>query len=112
MLKFSEVYFDKQDDKIFDVKLGDHYIARDLDPFAKAGGKYLPYDMFQELFVRQGKVYIDSKEVRNAVRTNSDGTKALQVEFKVGKADNPKVNAILLVKGDASNTHKDSFTKF
>ena len=68
--------------------------------------------MFQELVVKQGKVYIDSKEVRNAVKTNSDGTKTLQVEFKVGKADNPKVNAILLVKGGADMTHKKSFTQF
>lgn len=92
------MYFDRFDEKVFDVKLGDSYVARDLDPFQRALGKYLPYDHFTELVIKQGKLYIDSKEVRNAVKSDkSDGPKYLSVEFKKGKADNPKVNAIILV---------------
>jgi hypothetical protein len=33
ILKFSEVYFKEKGDKQFDVKLGDTFIAKDLDPF-------------------------------------------------------------------------------
>lgn len=32
--------------------------------------------------------------------------------FKLGKADNPKVNAILLVNGGPENTHKEHFDDF
>lgn len=34
------------------------------------------------------------------------------VEFLVGKADNPKVNAILLVKGSRDKTHESNFKQF
>jgi hypothetical protein len=36
----------------------------------------------------------------------------LQIDFAVGRADNPKVNAILLVKGGKQNTHYESFRKY
>ena len=36
----------------------------------------------------------------------------IQVLFKKGKADNPKVNAILLVEGGVENTHKASHDRY
>ena len=71
----------------------------------------MPYDHFVELTVQGGKVYIDRKEARGAVRSQQ-GEKALVVEFLKGKSDNPKVNAVLLVKGPATKTHKESFHKY
>jgi len=63
-----------------------------LDPFKLAFGKYSPYDIFVELTIRSGKLYLDGKEVKNAIKGQD-----LVVDFIKGKADNPKVNAILLV---------------
>ena len=111
ILKFSEIYFDKVDDKVFDIKIGDHNVARDLDPFARAYGKYMPYDMFVEMTIKGGKLYIENREVARGIKTGS-GEKFIQVDFLKGKKDNPKVNAILLVKGSASNTHKENFTNY
>jgi len=100
ILKFSEIYFKASGGKQFDVKLGDNFVARDLDPFKLAYGKYAPYDLFVELKVSSGKLYIDGKEVKNAIK-GSD----LIVDFVKGRADNPKINAILLVQGGLRNTH-------
>ena len=74
------------------MKLGDTYIAKDLDPFKLAHGKYSPYDLFVELTFQSGKLFIDGKEVRNAIKDQE-----LVIDFLKGRADNPKVNAILLV---------------
>jgi hypothetical protein len=72
-----------------------------------AHGKYSPYDIFVELTIRSGKLYLDGKEVRNAIK-GSD----LVVDFLKGKADNPKINAILLVQGGVKNTYQASFLKY
>ncbi len=67
VLKFSEIYFQNAGQKVFNVQIGDTFIARDLDPFSRALGRFLPYDLFVELTIRGGKIYVDSKEVKNAV---------------------------------------------
>jgi len=36
----------------------------------------------------------------------------LTIKFVKGKADNPKVNAILLVKGGVENTHKKTYDAY
>ena len=55
-------------------------------------------------------LYIDSKEVKGGL--TKDKTELI-VDFKKGRADNPKVNAILLVKGNAQkSTHKDSYIRY
>jgi hypothetical protein len=70
----------------------------------------MPYDLFVDLTVKSGKLYIDSKEVKGGL--TKDKTELI-VDFKKGRADNPKVNAILLVKGNAQkSTHKDSYIRY
>jgi hypothetical protein len=71
---------------------------RNLDPLAYARGKYMPYDLFVDVVIRQGKLYIDNKECKGAFK-NEKGDKYLVVNFIKGQADNPKVNAILVVNG-------------
>ena len=68
---------------------------------------YMPYDLFVELTIKQGKLFIDSKEVKGGIRKNQ-----IVVDFIKGKADNPKVNALILVKGTVKNTHQANFQKF
>ena len=65
----------------------------------------MPYDLFVDVVIRQGKLYIDNKESKGAV-TSEKGSKFLVISFLKTKADNPKVNAIVVVNGPSSNTHK------
>lgn len=71
----------------------------------------MPYDLFIDVVIKQGRVYIDSKESIGAIAFDRND-RFLVVGFLKAKADNPKVNAILLVNGPASNTHKQNFIAF
>jgi len=70
----------------------------------------MPLDLFIEIEARDANsIYIDKKVVRGALTEQGE----LKVEFKSGKADNPKVNALLLVKGAASEvTHQTNYKAF
>ena len=98
ILKFSEVYFNSKGEKIFNVALGKETIIRNLDIYGKVG-KAEAYDEYVEFEIRNKQVYFKNKSCNKAL----DGDK-LVVNFKKGSADNPKVNAILLVKGNLKDT--------
>mgnify|MGYP007095145653 CR=1 FL=1 len=55
--------------------------------------------------MRDGKLYADNVLVNNAFTS----TGKIEITFKHGKADNPKVNAILLVRGGLENTHHGTY---
>ena len=103
ILRFSEVYFWEPDMKVFDVAIGDNTVLRDMDIFSRAGSKLLPHDEFITIEIKKGELFVEG------VRNNGGLVKKqLNVRFRVGKADNPKVNALLLVEGGLENTHFDS----
>lgn len=58
VLKFSEVYFNSINDKVFDIHFGDTPVVRKLDVFAKVG-KATAFDEFIEFEVRNNKVFIE-----------------------------------------------------
>jgi len=95
--------------KIFDVKIGDTTIIHQLDIVLMASSKLLPYDTFHELEVKNKKLYWEGKEIRlESTKVNDH----LKIDFIKGSHDNPKINAIILVKGGADNTHKKNFDAF
>ena len=98
ILKFSEVYFNSKGEKIFNIALGKETIIRNLDIYAKVG-KAEAYDEYVEFEIRNKQVYYKNKSCNKAL----DGDK-LVVNFKKGSADNPKINAILLIKGSIKDT--------
>ena len=98
ILKFSEVYFNNRGEKIFNVALGKENIIRNLDIYAKVG-KAEAYDEYIEFEIRNRQVYYKNKNCNKAL----DGDKLL-VNFLRGGADNPKINAILLLKGTLKDT--------
>ena len=108
MLKFSEQYFAEPHMKVFNVQIGDHTVIRDLDIWGKCGAKLLPHDEFISLRTQRGELFVNGQKVKDAI--NSQGS--LHIRFQKGKADNPKVNAILLVKGNVENTHVHSFNAY
>ncbi len=107
ILKFSEIYFQEPGQKVFSVKVGSQVAVRDLDIFTKLLSRGIPYDEFIDIKVKNGKVYVNGQESTDALKNGK-----LQIDFVQGKADNPKVNGILLVQGGKENTHYDAFQKY
>ena len=97
-LKFSEVYFTNQGDKIFNVALGRETVIKNLDIYSKVGKAYA-LDEYIEFEIRNKQVYYKNKNCAKALMGDK-----LQINFVKGSADNPKVNAILLVKGSLKDT--------
>jgi len=93
ILKFSEVYFDAPNMKVFDVVLnGDHTVVQELDIFQRVG-RGVAHDEVVPLSIRGGRLGYRGDE------SDIQGGK-IRVEFIKGYRDNPKVNAILVLKGD------------
>jgi len=97
-LKFSEVYFTNKGDKIFNVALGRETVIKNLDIYSKVGKAYA-LDEYIEFEIRNKQVYYKNKNCNKALMGDK-----LQINFVKGSADNPKVNAILLVKGSLKDT--------
>lgn len=99
ILKFCEVYFNAPNQKVFDVVLnGDHTVVSDLDIFALVG-KGSAHDEYIYFSISGGKLYY--KEEESEIRNGK-----IRVEFIKGYRDNPKINAIALLKGDVENIPK------
>ena len=106
----SEAYFTYAGGKQFNIGLGDYTVAKNLDIYETMKGAKLPLDLFVEIEPRDDEtIYVDKKVVRGALTKEGE----LKVDFKIGKADNPKVNALLLVNGPAEkNTHFTNYKAF
>lgn len=92
ILKFSEVYFNAPNMKVFDVVLnGDLTIASDLDVFERVG-RGVAHDEYIEFELRDGKILYEGDESEITAGK-------MRVEFIKSYRDNPKVNAIILAKG-------------
>lgn len=89
-LKFSEVWFNAPNQKVFDVTLNDHTVVEGLDIFSKVG-RGVAHDELVPFQIRQNKLIINGKSVAFS--------KEIKVDFVKTQHDNPKVNAIVIVKG-------------
>lgn len=92
VLKFCEVYFNAPNMKVFDVVLnGDHTIIADLDIYDQVG-RGVAYDEHVSFKVVNGRLIYNEEE------SDIRGGK-IRVEFIKGYRDNPKINAIFVMKG-------------
>lgn len=92
VLKFSEVYFNTADKKVFDVVLNSaHTIVKKLDIF-KLVGKGVAHDEVIYFTVSRGILRYERDESR--VRNGH-----VRLEFVKSGFDNPKINGIILFKG-------------
>jgi hypothetical protein len=107
VLKFSEVYFNSKGEKVFDFKIGDTTILENIDIFEKVG-KNNAYDEYIEFELKKNKIYVDGKE---AVNGYDEDNKKLQISFDKKEADNPKINAILIVRGTLKDTDYDEYQR-
>jgi hypothetical protein len=89
-LKFSEVWFNGPNLKVFDVALNERIVVSDLDIFS-AVGRGVAHDVYVPFQVKQKNIIINGKpyEFKNEIR----------VDFIKGDLDNPKINAFIVMKG-------------
>jgi hypothetical protein len=57
ILKFSEVYFNSANEKVFDVTLGGETILKGVDIYSKVG-KATAYDEYVEFELKNNKIYL------------------------------------------------------
>lgn len=96
VLKFCEVYFTVPNMKVFDVVLnGEHTAVENLDIFREVG-KAVAHDEFIYFTVSRGRLYFKDEE--SEIRGGR-----VRIEFIKGNRDNPKVNALVLFKGNLEN---------
>jgi hypothetical protein len=100
ILKFSEVYFSAPEEKVFDVAVGKKIVIKDLDIFAKVG-KAAAHDEFIEFELKDDRVFINKSEAPGAYDAKN---KVLKLRFVKGSKDNPKINAIIVLKGTIYDT--------
>ncbi|XP_017780478.1 PREDICTED: malectin-A [Nicrophorus vespilloides] len=99
VLKFSEVYFSAPDQKVFDVVLnGDHTIVTDLDIYERVG-RGIAHDEYVPFVISKGKLIFNGEE--SEIRGGK-----IRVEFIKGYKDNPKINAMYVMKGKVENVPK------
>lgn len=99
VLKFCEVYFNAPNMKVFDVRLnGDHTVIADLDIFQQVG-KGVAHEEYVHFTVSRGRLFY--KEEESEVRGGR-----VRIEFVKGYRDNPKINALILIKGDVKTLPK------
>jgi hypothetical protein len=107
ILKFSEVYFNSKGEKIFDFRLGDLTVLEDIDIYEKVG-KNRAYDEFIEFEIKNDKLYVNGKEAKDAY---DEKTKNIKLTFVKKEADNPKINALLIVRGTLKDTDYDEYQR-
>lgn len=91
-LKFSEVWFNAPGQKVFDISLNDNVVVENLDIFAKVG-RGVAHDEIVPFQIRQNKVIINGKS------TPLSSSSEIRVDFIKTDRDNPKVNAIVVMRG-------------
>jgi hypothetical protein len=105
VLKFSEVYFNSANEKVFDINIGNRVIVKSLDIYSKVG-KSTAFDEFIEFEIKNSKAYINGKIADNGYDSSSN---TLKVVFKKAERDNPKINGIIVVKGTLQDTDYSHF---
>jgi hypothetical protein len=107
VLKFSEVYFNNKGEKVFDFKLGDLTVLEGIDIYKKVG-KNSAYDEFLPFEIKNNKMFFEGKEVDNGYDSDS---KDIKITFVKKEQDNPKINAILLVRGTLKDTDYEDYNR-
>jgi len=96
-LKFCEVWFNAPNLKVFDVSLNDAIVVNSLDIFERVG-RGVAHDEVIPFQIRQNKIIINGK--------GSPFNNEIRIEFLKSPQDNPKVNAIIVMKGTPDQVPK------
>lgn len=96
VLKFSEVYFQGSKLKVFDVHINNLVAVKQLDIYDKVG-KGVAHDEYIPFTVSKGHLHLESQFIAFSG--------SLRVDFVKGY-DNPKINAIVVMKGSLEDVPK------
>lgn len=91
ILKFSEVYFQKAGEKVFDIRINSHTAVKGLDIFASSGGRGFAHDIYIPVIIKDKKITIKGH--------TRDYKGKIVIEFAKGPYDNPKVNGFAVLRG-------------
>ena len=105
VLKFSEVYFNNKNEKVFDFKFGDETILENIDIYSKVG-KNNAYDEFIEFELKNKQIYVEGKQLKNGY---DEDNKTIKITFVKKDIDNPKVNALLIIRGTLKDTDYEEY---
>ena len=105
--KFSEVYFNNKNEKVFDFKFGDETILENIDIYSKVG-KNNAYDEFIEFELKNKQIYVEGKQLKNGY---DEENKTIKITFVKKEIDNPKVNAILIIRGTLKDSDYDEYQR-
>jgi len=54
--------------KVFDVKIGDKKVLKDVDPFLFAGSKLTPADVFLDVQIANKKLTVDGVPIKGGIK--------------------------------------------
>ncbi|CAH3016901.1 unnamed protein product [Porites evermanni] len=97
ILKFCEVYFQAPRLKVFDVAVNQHTVIKGLDIYERVG-RGVGHDEYIPFRVNNNQLLIDGETVPFGG--------SVYVEFLKGYYDNPKINAVLVMKGTLEDVPK------
>lgn len=98
VLKFCEVYFTAPNLKVFDVQLNNALtVISNLDIYEKVG-RGAAHDEYIPFTISKRKLIVGDSEV--------DFTGTLRLDFVKGQKDNPKINAIYVMRGTIEDVPK------
>ncbi|XP_074643497.1 malectin-A-like [Tubulanus polymorphus] len=98
-LKFCEVWFTAVRQKVFDVVVnGQHTVVEGLDIYSQVG-RGTAHDEIIPFSVKNGKLKIMGE-------TSSLKNGQIRVDFVKGDLDNPKINALIVMKGSVDDVPK------
>lgn len=91
ILKFSEVYFQKAGEKIFNIRINSHLAVKNLDIFDAAGGRGFAHDVYIPVVIKGSSISVSghSREYKGKVI----------IELSKGPHDNPKLNGYAILRG-------------
>lgn len=97
ILKFCEVYFQGPRLKVFDVAVNQHTVIKGLDIYERVG-RAVGHDEYIPFRVNDNQLLLDGETL--------PFSGLIYVEFLKGYYDNPKINAVLVMKGTLEDVPK------
>jgi len=102
-LRFSEVYFQQPNQKVFDIIVAGRLLVPRLDIFSLVGIG-VPHDEFVSIERKGDQLFVESQPAREGGGWWDYRRGEMKVEFsKIENFDNPKINAIELCQGTKSD---------
>ncbi len=85
------MYFQKQGQRVFNIKIGNKIVLENFDVIEKAGSRFAAHEEYIQVEVKSDGVYFGGSKITQGLENNK-----LTLSFTKGKADNPIIQAIVV----------------